>query len=300
MPITKSKPSSRKKSGGLPASRSSSHGSHPGRRTSAAKRSAPPPSLFGNISPERKIDILGVILALVGFLTLLSLFSAQNATLTGYWIQGLKSVVGWGVYILPAALIVIGAWLVARNIERLPALNVERIVGIVMLFIGLLVTFHGLSGPAETAIERAQAGTGGGHIGGLLQQWLVGGIGNAGTVILVLAWLIIAVAMTLDLSLQEMFQWAGPILEKLKARLNRPVKVRPGGEAMNPTGARPPSQMSTGEFTPLHRPAIVENPVNTQVPPGVTVKDQRPFQTADRVGAAARQRHPRAGAGVIG
>jgi DNA segregation ATPase FtsK/SpoIIIE, S-DNA-T family len=285
MPITKSKPSSRKKSGGLPASRSSSRGSQTGsrggptqtgRRASAAKRSAPPPPLFGNISPERKIDILGVILVLVGFLTLLSLFSARNATLTGYWIQALKSIFGWGVYILPAALIVIGAWLVARNIERLPALNVERIVGIVLLFVGLLVTFHGLSGPAETAIARAQAGTGGGHIGGLLQQWLVGLIGDLSTVVVVVAWLIIAVAMTLDLSLQEMFQWAGPFFEKLKARFTRPVKIRPGGESMNPVGARPPSQMSAGEFTPLHRPAIVENPVNTQVPPGVTVKTNVP------------------------
>jgi len=52
-------------------------------------------------------------------------------------------VFGWGVYILPVGLIVLGTWLVARNVDRLPELSLERIVGIILLFIALLVTFTG-------------------------------------------------------------------------------------------------------------------------------------------------------------
>ena len=162
------------------------------------------------------MDIVGVVMALVGLLTLLSLFSANNGSLTGYWIQALKSIFGWGVYILPIGLILLGLWLVARNVDRLPALNIERIVGIVLLFVGLLVAFHGIDGTTETALQRASEGTGGGYIGAILEKGLVDGVGLAATVVIVVAWLVIALAMTLDLSMQEMFQWAGPLFGSLK------------------------------------------------------------------------------------
>ncbi len=276
MPITRSKSSAHKKSRRI----SGSHG--PSRTTRSANRgglsqpihvapsrkSTQRTSLLGSISPERKIDILGVVMALVGLLTLLSLFSAQTGSLTGYWISALKSVFGWGVYILPVALIVLGSWLVARNIDRLPALNIERIVGIVLLFIGLLVTFHSLSGAASNALERAQAGTGGGYIGGFLQLWLFRGIGVAGTAILILAWLVIALALTFDVSMQEMFQWAGPLFRKVKALLNRPIQKQATGPAAAPPAgetAEPPPD----NFIPFHGPAVA---TKTGFPPGVTVR----------------------------
>ena len=162
------------------------------------------------------MDILGVVLAIVGLLTLLSLFSVNNSSLTGGWIWLLKQGFGWGVYVLPVALLVLGAWLVARNVERLPQLNIERVVGILLLFVGLLAAFHGLDGSTATANQRAATGQGGGSVGALLQQGLVGAIGAAGAVIVVIAWLLIAMAMTLDLSVHEMFKWAGPLGDNLK------------------------------------------------------------------------------------
>ncbi|MCX6036764.1 MAG: hypothetical protein NTW99_02510, partial [Chloroflexi bacterium] len=114
-------------------------------RRSSSRRSVPPErfSILDSISPERKMDILGVGMAIVGLLTLLSLFSANKSGLTSGWISMLAQVFGWGVYILPVGLIVLGTWLVARNVDRLPALNIERVIGILLLFVGLLVTFHG-------------------------------------------------------------------------------------------------------------------------------------------------------------
>jgi threonine/homoserine efflux transporter RhtA len=49
------------------------------------------------------MDILGVVMAIVGLLTLLSLFSVNRSGLTGGWIHILAQVFGWGVYILPVA-----------------------------------------------------------------------------------------------------------------------------------------------------------------------------------------------------
>jgi len=213
MPITRSKPSPKK-----PAPKPAGRGHASARRPEVSPQRG---AILGNISPERKVDIVGVVMVFVGLVTLLSLFSANRGGLTGTWVGLLAKGFGWGVYLLPVGLIVLGAWLVARNVDKLPALNIERVVGIVLLFTGLLVAFHGLSGPAANAYNRAALGEGGGYLGAVLQRVLVGLIGGAGSVVLVLAWLLVAVAMSLDISMQEMFRWAGPLGARLKARLEK-------------------------------------------------------------------------------
>ena len=210
-------------------------------------------------------------MALVGLLTMLSLFSNQNGGLMGYWVSALKSVFGWGVYILPAGLILLGAWLVARNVERLPALSIERIVGILLLFVGLLVAFHGLSGSAAMALERGKIGTGGGYIGALIQQGLVRALGDAGAVILMTAWLLIALAMTLDLSLQEMFRWTNPLVGKIKTRFSQLNKrsVQAGGDGMTGEPESPPDDFTGLTPSPVIPPASTQDPlvkVRTNVP----------------------------------
>ncbi len=238
--------------------------------------------MLGNISPERKMDIAGVLMALVGLITVLSLFSARNGTLTGYWIKGLQTAFGWGVYLLPVGLIIVGVWLVARNVERLPVLSIERIFGICLLFVGLLVAFHWLDGPAVSAIKRAEEGTGGGYIGALIQQGLVVALGDAGTVILMVAWLVIALAMTLDLSLQEMFQWASPIVTSLKTRINQLLKrpalgSRLGGQQLE--GAGPPEPEGPPDnFIPITHSST--NPAGPMQAAGVTIRTNLPAHAA--------------------
>ena len=210
-------------------------------------------------------------MALVGLLTMLSLFSNQEGGLTGYWVSALKSVFGWGVYILPAGLILLGAWLVARNVERLPVLSIERIVGILLLFVGLLAAFHSLSGSAATALERAQTGTGGGYIGALIQQGLVRALGDAGMFIIITAWLLIALAMTLDLSLQEMFQWAIPLAARIKTRFSQFYKrtTPAGGDGMPDQPESPPDDFTMLARPPADQPASAQGPlvkVRTNLP----------------------------------
>jgi S-DNA-T family DNA segregation ATPase FtsK/SpoIIIE len=222
------------------------------------------------------MDILGVIMAIIGLLTALSLFSTNNSSVTGGWIKLLAQGFGWGVYILPAGLIVLGAWLVARNVERLPQLTIERIIGILMLFIGLLVAFHGLDGTTVSAMPRAAAGQGGGYVGGILQQALVGAIGAAGTVILVIAWLVIALAMTLDLSMSEMFKWTVPLGTKLRDWLAHSIKKPGEGEDL--VGQARDERLD--DYTPLQRPPVGQQPPVPGAPPGVVVRTGLPSTPA--------------------
>lgn len=169
-------------------------------RTVRRRRASQPSFSWDSISNDRKLDILGVFLALVGFLTLLSLLSSENGTLTGMWIGALQKVAGWGTFVLPVALIVVGLWLVLRNLESLPILSAERIFGFILLYLNLLAWLHFFAGGTW---ELAREGVGGGYIGAFLEITLVTALGRAGGVILMAAWMIIALVFSFDLSLPE-------------------------------------------------------------------------------------------------
>ena len=236
------------------------------RRTSTPRKKYPSTrfSLLENISPERRMDLLGVALAIIGVLTALSLFTSEGGMLDKYWALPLIQVFGWGIHLLTIALIVLGLWLVFRKVERLPKLTIERTIGILILFTGVLVLLHALGGTAATAHERALSGSGGGFIGYAFQFLLVKWLGKAGFLIVLAAWVIVGLAMTLDLSMAEMFGWVGVLIRKGWER-----RKTAAGTSTAPLTDHPVEE-NAGEFTPLE-PS--QPPVHAPVSPaGVVVR----------------------------
>jgi len=90
------------------------------------------------LSLERKIDLVGIVMAFIGLLTLLSLVSASQGSITGDLVEFLRHGFGWGMYFFPLGLLMIGIWLVLRTSERLPRISLERLIGIGLFFINLL------------------------------------------------------------------------------------------------------------------------------------------------------------------
>jgi S-DNA-T family DNA segregation ATPase FtsK/SpoIIIE len=181
------------------------------------------PSWWERLSAERKLDVVGVILAFVGLIILLGLISANRSAIVGGAIFFLAQLFGWGVYVLPIGLLVFGLWLVFRKIERIPPLSIERGVGSIILFFWLLTLLHSFIATAETAEAVALTGQGGGYFGGLGQRFLWGAFGAGGAFIAMLAWFIIGIAVTLDKPVIELFFWLKPLMTKLRELLNRPV-----------------------------------------------------------------------------
>ena len=216
---------------------------------------------WNNISNERKLDILGIFLALVGFLTILSLLTSQRGTVTNWWIQSISQVAGWGTFVLPLALLVVGIWLVLRNIEKLPLLSAERITGIILLYLNLLSWLHLFS---EGGWETAEAGKGGGYLGAFFEISLINGLGNAGAVIVMSAWLLIALGLTLDLSIPDLFGKVQPIWEKYQAdrkshqnareRAQRLEKLRPSKSS----DSHELEELLQDDFTPLDHPVPIQ------------------------------------------
>jgi S-DNA-T family DNA segregation ATPase FtsK/SpoIIIE len=226
------------------------------------------------MSPERKMDILGIILALVGLLTLLSLLSSSRSTITGAWVTILSQVAGWGAFVLPLALLALGLWLVFRNVERLPAISGVRLAGIGLVYLNLLAWMHLLGGGGR---ELAQAGQGGGYLGWLFERLLTGSVGLVGAVVALLAWLLISVALAFDLSLIDLL---GPLVARIQRTWReRPVRqASPVDPANAPIRLVPPEPPAPHELPSDFRPLAASK--EKSLSPTGARQDVRPLASA--------------------
>jgi S-DNA-T family DNA segregation ATPase FtsK/SpoIIIE len=170
------------------------------------------------LSLDRKLDIVGVGLALLGLLTLLALLSPTNGSVTGSWVNAISKAFGWGMYLFPLSAMVIGLWLVLRNFERVPQLSVERLLGLVLLYTNILADLHfiDLPGSRQAVYDLAAQGKGGGYLGGFFFELLRANLGLGGAAIALLAWLLIALGLSLDVSVVELFRWLPPLFLRLQ------------------------------------------------------------------------------------
>ncbi|HJW89885.1 MAG TPA: DNA translocase FtsK 4TM domain-containing protein [Anaerolineales bacterium] len=274
-PVQRGKPAARKPAPGARAPSGRTPGVRtPGVRTPGVKGrvlpAAPRQSWFSGLSLDRKLDLLGVGMTLIGLLTLLSLLSSTNGWFSAGWLTILNTAFGWGMYLLPLGLIGVGLWLILRHFDRLPQLALERVVGLVLLYFNLLAWFHYFAFPADRVANFAlgEAGRGGGLAGAGILAALHASLGWAGTGIALFAWTLIGLALTLDVSVPELFQWATPFFERLKdawsrwqssraARSPRPVPS-PG---FNPLTSTPRSEATASESdAPASLPGALPHP----------------------------------------
>ncbi len=189
--------------------------------------------------------MLGVILALTGILILLTLLASSRSVFTAGLIRFLGQLVGWGMYILPLGLIVFGMWLVLRKIERIPPLSVERTVGILLIYVWLLTVMHALIAEPQMAQVAARDGAGGGYIGSVFERILWFGFGAGGAAIVLLAWMVIALVMTLDITVQDLIgrslAWPVRLQAKIRPAAPRPA---PGASAPSPGPAASPAALT--------------------------------------------------------
>ena len=185
-----------------------------GLRSSQAEATPARPAPRAGMTLDRKLDLLGWFLFLVvGFPTLLILLSTRQSGPTGSWISLLKSTFGWGVYIFPFTLMTIGLWLILRHFERVPQVSVERIFGLLVLYFNLLADMHYV---ARAAWGELFPGEGGGRLGGWMFEGLRSGLGWGGAVLALIAWLLIGLLLTLDISVQDLFRWIPPLILRLQ------------------------------------------------------------------------------------
>lgn len=179
----------------------------PRKNSAAPARYEPLPPLF-EISPERQLDLLGIGLALTGLLIVLAIFSSSKSLLTGTFLGVLNYIFGYGIYILPGALIFAGVWLVLRKIESIPNVSLERITGLVLFFLLLQTVIQGLT-------------SSGGWLGSFIHQALSKSLGFGGALVALTAWGLVVLIMTLDLNLPELAAKLQPAWDFLQRQSSR-------------------------------------------------------------------------------
>jgi DNA segregation ATPase FtsK/SpoIIIE, S-DNA-T family len=225
------------------------HGkSAPKGKPSQPAPASPPPapalSFWDKLSPERRLDVLGVGLAFAGIIIILGLFSANRSPLIGGIVFFVTQIFGWGVYILPVGLLVFGVWLVIRKIERIPPLASERVAGSIILFLWLLTTLHFMIATNETAEMVGSEGRGGGTLGGVFLRALWFLFDGGGTFISLVAWLIVGVAIFIDKPVKDLFFWLSPLIAEFRKLLEK-------SRGAKPLSGPEPAPASMEDFTPL-------------------------------------------------
>ncbi len=286
MPAKQSKPKPKKKKSSTRGKKASQ--ASRGKRTRATRKApakATPVSLprapLIQLSPERKMDILGVLLAVTGSIVLLSLLPT-GAGLLERWATFWKRAFGWGAYLFPITLILLGVWLILRAVERIPPPTSARMLGVALLFFDLITWLHFFLFPQSVGegYTFAAAGRGGGYVGATLEGALVTALGWWGAAVVLFAFLLIGLVLALDISVVDLFRWIPPLWLRLQDawdewRATR--RKRPAYSAgVAPDAATTPPLDSPAATAVAHtadEPALAVEPRSWALPPVADILD---------------------------
>ena len=222
-------------------------------KKSSMPQSAEPRPSFFDISGERKLDILGIFLALLGLVLTLALFSLSRSSVTGTILDALDFLFGYGQAILPVALIAFGGWLVLRKIDRIPPVSIERVVGLLMFYLF-----------AQTALQAATDN--GGWIGNLFYRMLVNTLGWGGMLVALLAWGLVTLTMSFDFSVPDLVEKLKPLIDALGNFLARMFEHF-RAQVFQPVPGEVPTEDGYSPLTPSTEPPPAASvlPVNVEI-----------------------------------
>jgi S-DNA-T family DNA segregation ATPase FtsK/SpoIIIE len=155
-------------------------------------------------APAFRPEVVGLILLALALLTLLSLFSASRGALTEGWLRLLGGLFGWGMYLAPIGLGVMGVWLLRFFAAEDPQEKWEKPVGMLLLFLTLQAAFHLIS-PGAGFDDFDEPG-GGGLIGWVVGELLASAVGVAGSVVILLSVAVVSLILISGLSLAEIVE----------------------------------------------------------------------------------------------
>lgn len=205
----KSSSGSSKKSEGRSVSRgtkSSTKSAPRGRPSNKSKQAEPGLIRRVRISPDRRADILGIVIALGGLFLGLMLFSVSRSPVTAGLASFFDEWIGYGVYALPLGMIWVGGWLILRRIESIPNFSNTKVVGAIFAFFGFL--------SATQALTRH-----GGLMGEALWNGLIKALGDLGAGILLGAWLVIALVLLFNINLFQIILAGAELIGTLTGRV---------------------------------------------------------------------------------
>ncbi|MFZ5814325.1 MAG: DNA translocase FtsK 4TM domain-containing protein [Bacillota bacterium] len=259
------------------------------RRVRARAAKAPQAGAQG---PGLHQEIRGLLVAALGVWFLLSLAGKSSGLLGGPLSYGLRALAGEiGAWVLSAALVWFGLYLIYLRFHRRPFQWGRRSWGLLLLFLSfeLLVQLWVEGGkPGGGYFENAKQGIGGGLTGLALAVPLTRVFGEAGRWVVLVTAALVGLVLNTDWTLGALINWikermvsgaqgakgaAGEFYEMVRTRPGREADLEAGG-----TEPRRPRLAATEELNTLgelKRPAVKAAP-EPAVKPGPVIKAAEP------------------------
>jgi DNA segregation ATPase FtsK/SpoIIIE, S-DNA-T family len=176
------------------------------------------PKTAAKPSPDRNLNLTGLMMTGLGLLSAIILFSNRSTPLLADLYTLIRKGFGWGSYFLPILLLGGGILILLRNVESAPKFAPEQTAGISLLYLAGLTTMQFFTFPLDFQASKyiASNGIGGGFIGVYILAPLQSTFGTAGTAIALFAWILISLSLTLNIPVLELFQWVPGALKAIK------------------------------------------------------------------------------------
>ncbi|HEY3343203.1 MAG TPA: DNA translocase FtsK [Anaerolineae bacterium] len=187
------------------------------------------------LTVDQWIDLIGYCLIALAGLTILSALSpGGQGSFTGGWLKILEQAFGWGVIVAPVFMLLLGLYLLLRRFgDRFPQIPAGRVVGVVMAYLNALTTMQ-LIGLGRTPDAKAlmEQGGGGGYIGKVILDLLIGAVGNAGAVIVLVVLWVLALMLISSLSVAQIVVGLQRIIEERRDLMAQSAQERAGSEGV--------------------------------------------------------------------
>lgn len=157
----------------------------------------------GFLKPETKRAIAAVILIIFSLITTLS-FISEAGPAGAFILHTLRQLFGIAAYAVPFVCILLGIHLVRPNREPLSRL---RIVGIALLAIGFLGSYHLVRAEVEDAYQTALEGRGSGLVGFMFAYPLSKAFSRWAAIFLFLGSFVVGLFLALNTSLKDIWGW---------------------------------------------------------------------------------------------
>ncbi|MBT3704469.1 hypothetical protein HOG17_01680 [Candidatus Peregrinibacteria bacterium] len=152
-------------------------------------------------------EIWGVVLLMIAAVTVLSIQGAFGLV-GNIWVQLLRPVIGWGIYVIPG-LFAVGGFMIF--LSKKITFGASRTFGMILFLISVLSILH-MSVPIDQILSYAQAGSHGGYIGFVtnfvFRQLL--GVGNFGSGVVFIGLILVSLLLTFESSLRTILKAVTP------------------------------------------------------------------------------------------
>ncbi|MBS1254040.1 MAG: DNA translocase SpoIIIE [Anaerolineales bacterium] len=169
-------------------------------------------------------DVLGVVLAALGAITLLSLLSVTHGAVSDWWADLLRRIFGWGSLVVAGLVIIVGISLLVRHRDEKWEVQWLRVIGLELVLGATLALLHLIASNTDP-LSTAEAGRGGGLVGWAVSTVLLDAVGAPATVLLMGVLGVVGAVWALDVSIRRAGNRVATSIAKFAERMEEASEV---------------------------------------------------------------------------